>query len=167
MSQVVAATIAKKMMACAATLSNDAIASDLKMLGVRLKTDIEAAVMATPVKDQRRSLKDGGMSGFGNDKLQGYFRSPTGPELVMQPKGRQTGQFSILQSGRRAYKAGDRRSKGFTPKGRQKIGKISGNVGAQAGKGTWTDAERRMRQNAERDLRKVRTEKLLTAFTRG
>jgi len=156
------------MTACAATLSNDAIASDLKMLGVRLKADIEAAVMATPVKHQNRSLKDGGMSGFGNDKLQGYFRSPTGPELVMQPKGRQTGQFSILESGRRSYKAGGLRRRGMNrARTASKLSVVSGNVGAQAGKGTWTDAERRMRQNAERDLRKVRTEKLLTAFTKG
>lgn len=111
----------------------------LGRVGEQSEGDIDAAVRGT--------LGDQSMSGWKRgDPVQivGTHKVLSDIELYIGP-GRATGLMRVLQDGRGAYAAGDRRSTGsYTSKKtgvtRQKSRKVKRTTGATRGKGTWDDA---------------------------
>ena len=116
-------------------------------VGTQARADVDAAVKATPVK-AGRSLADQQMSGF---KAQG-IATPIdarydikGDSIRIYPQGNKAGRMSILESGTKAYAAGDQRlRKRYKSKktGEVKLRMQTVHRGrkAQPGKGTWTRA---------------------------
>jgi hypothetical protein len=164
----VAAIIQRKTAAVAKSLSPEGQRKVLTQVGVVVKEDVGRAVRQTPVKSPGRSLADQGMSGFGNVAIRGYFRWLDDGSIRVQPMGREYGQMSILESGRRSIAAGGfrrrrtrRRADGSVATGLSVVGQ---NVGAQAGKGTWTRAKRLMSESAPKVYNKAIRQGVTRAF---
>lgn len=92
-----------------------------------------------------------------------------GNTLTMKRKGKSAGPWRVAESGRKAYAAGDKRSRGFgkTRKDgtrREKFSTVKGTVGAAKGFGTWTKAENEMQRAALRTMPKLTRAAVTNAF---
>lgn len=145
-----------------AELSGKAAQARLVEVAKVAAADITAAVQATPAKDG--SLADASMSHWhrrgerpfslsGHYEISGDNVVEIGPAAEGAHWRRGAGPMRILESGRPAYKAGDRRSAGRyiskrTGEVTEKTRKVKRATGEMAGKGTWSDAERRFKAHA-------------------
>lgn len=136
----------------ARNLDGDAMTSMLDKVGMGLKEDIEDAV--------RGDIGDRSMSGWTRQSpfnLTGRYEStPTTLEIRPANDGAQwskgLGPMRVLENGRRAYAAGDMRSRGFGKARKdgtrkEKFSKVTRKSGATRGKSTWSDAEALMKAN--------------------
>lgn len=122
-------------------------------IGKQSNVLVDRAVQSTPVKTAGRSLSDQTMSGF---KAKGVA-TPIASRYAIDrqtmrvaPRGNAAGRMAILQSGRKAYVAGEQRvRKRYKSKktGEVKLrtSTVGRAVGAQPGKGTWTRASAEIR----------------------
>ena len=92
--------------------------------------------------------------------------------LTVEPKGVAKGPMRVLESGRNAYAAGDRRTSGFyvskkTGERRQKSRKVKRTTGATKGKGTWSDAAEAIAREAPGRINDQKVAAMARHFTRG
>lgn len=143
-------------------------------VGNQARADVDAAVKATPVKPGR-SLADQQMSGF---KAQG-IATPIyasyridGDLLRVLPEGNRAGRMSILESGTKAYSAGDQRMrKRYKSKktGEIKLRMVTVHRSkkAQAGKGTWSRAAAQITDTYMKVAEKTLQRLLFEAWGKG
>jgi len=125
-------------------MTGQAARDRLTKVGMAVKGEVADAV--------RADIGDTSMSGWprkGPVEITGRFEVLSATELSVQPVGKALGPMRVLESGRQAYQAGDRRRSGSyrskkTGDVRQKSRTVSRNTGATKGKGTWSDAVDRL-----------------------
>lgn len=117
-------------------------------VGKQANTLVDKAVRSTPVRTAGRSLSDQTMSGF---KAKGVA-TPIAARYAIDrntmritPRGNAAGRMAILESGRKAYVAGEQRvRKRYTSRKTGQVAlrmsTVGRAVGAQTGKQTWTRA---------------------------
>lgn len=141
--------------------------------GKKAKTRMEAygELLAPMVDDAvRADLGDLSMSHWrrGNPiPITGDY-SAGQDELAVTPSRRSVGLMRVLEDGRSAYAAGDKRASGrYTSKKtgdvRQKYRTVKRSTGATRGKGTWTDATRRLTDRARKVVPEVLIRDVLKA----
>lgn len=135
----------------------------LKAVGKELEPLIEDAV--------KSDIGDTSMSGWRHKapmNLTGYSAPSTSVQsgIFMAPSvkhavwNRGLGPMRVLQDGRQAYNAGDRRASGWRTKKKtgevvQKFRKVKRKVGATKGKQTWTHAVDRMSKDIGKRVNRV------------
>lgn len=141
--------LARKIRAYEHLLSPEMVEKMLGRVGQQLKPEVQAGVARTQVKTPGRSLRDGSMSGWGKRDgtpfvLTGMYEQPTWHEVEILPIRKATGPIRVLEAGRKAYRVGNQRRKGTYKSKKtglvtERFRKVRRNVGAQDGKGTWSD----------------------------
>lgn len=107
----------------------------------------------------QNDLGDMSMSGWQRGKpfdITSAYEFPVARTVEIAPARRNRGPMRVLEDGRQAYNAGDRRKSGTRTRKKDgvtvdKYRRVKRNVGATKGKGTWSDATELM----ERELPKV------------
>lgn len=93
-------------------------------------------------------LGDTSMSGWRRGKpfdVLGRYEIKSDSEFEITPQRKGYGPMRVLEQGRQAYSAGDKRRKGSYKSKKtglvtERFGAVKRNVGATRGKGTWSDA---------------------------
>lgn len=167
-----AAQVARKVDRMQRQLDGRAMAEQVKELGNEARRDALAAARQTRVKSPGRTLTDLSMSGWhrGNPVVlatRQTLRDDQGRRVVstLVTPDRTAGLWRVLQDGRaaaRKFQAGDgafsedgRSREGFRRAGSRKDGstkwrRLTRNVGAMEGKGTWDAAVRSMLDGSQR-----------------
>lgn len=139
---------------------------------------IAEQVAAESVGDVARAVRgdigDTSMSGWrrGNPvEIVGAVEHPNAG-IAIVPKGQAKGPMRVLESGRNAYAAGDRRNSGtYTSKKtgitRQKTRKVKRSVTAHGGKGTWSDAKALIEANLAKRSQAALHRVMARIFTKG
>lgn len=135
--------LAYKLQAVQREFDGPAYQARLLEVARKLAPDVEPAVRRTPA--QRGSLADASMSRWmrGNPVvIRGEARIGV-DGVEVKPVNKAAGPMRVLQDGRSAYTAGDRRNSGtYTSKKtgltKQKTRKVKRTTGAAGGKGTWS-----------------------------
>lgn len=117
----------------------------------------------------KEDAKDAVRNDIGDQSMSGWPRSnplhpqaewkPDGDGIVVRPTGRTRGPWRVLEDGRKAYRAGQFRSRGVRQlKGGAvtRLALVSGTVGATQGKDTWTDATVLMSKDAPKKITKAK-----------
>lgn len=137
-------------------LSGEAQRKRLKATGDEVAKELAKAVASTPVKSG--TLRDLSLSAHGRPSLKtGWHKVDIEAKAVVAdssfdvvPKNlRAYGPLRVLNDGRNAYRAGDKRVAGqrFSKKEGRLVDKrrtVKRSLGAYEGKGTWTRARRQM-----------------------
>lgn len=152
-------TLHRKVSQLEREMSGQASKERLERVAGLTKRDVDEAV--------RGDLGDLSMSGWrrGNPfPIQGRYDITSDHEFEVNPQRRARGPMRVLQEGRKAYTAGDRRQSGtYTSKKtgltRARTRTVKRNVGATQGKDTWSDAVRLMEERVpgrvDRELQKA------------
>jgi hypothetical protein len=123
------------------------------IVGAQAKEDAKTAVA--------RDIGDHSMSGWPRAKpldLAAEWKS-LDDGIIVRPTGRTRGPWRVMEDGRKAYRAGQFRSRG------SRVGKggaytrlalVSGTVGATQGKSTWSDATDIIAKDAAKKITKAK-----------
>jgi hypothetical protein len=148
----------------------DRLAHDFGKIGERVAKDSVGDVGDAV----RGSIGDTSMSGWmrGNPVEIVGRAVKVSEGYAVEPAGKAKGPMRVLQSGRNAYAAGDRRNSGtYTSKKtgeiRQKTRKVKRATGAHGGKGTWDQAERLIQTNLPARASKALHEIMAKTFRGG
>ena len=161
------ASLSKKLNGFAAELDGSAAKARLQRVALETKVDVDDAV--------RADLGDLSMSGWRRRSpfdVRGRYELLTDQEFEIQPQRKAIGPMRVLEQGRTAYNAGDQRRKGsYTSKKTgattDRFRKVKRNVGATAGKGTWTDAVRLMEARVPARIHREVVKALSRHFRKG
>lgn len=139
----------------------------LVKLGMESKGDVADAV--------RADLGDLSMSNWRRKKpldVVGRYDVEGDQAVVISPAYQSRGPMRVLESGRQSYQAGSRRQSGTYKRERTgdvriKYRTVNRNVGASAGKGTWTDATEIMQRKMPRRYEALFARDLGRIFAKG
>lgn len=131
---------AKKIERVADELNGSAAESRLTKVALQTKPDVAEAV--------KGDLGDTSMSGWRRGKpfdVLGRYEIKSDTEFEITPQRKGYGPMRVLEQGRQAYSAGDKRRKGSYKSKKtglvtERFRAVKRNVGATRGKGTWSDA---------------------------
>jgi hypothetical protein len=131
---------AKKIERIADELNGSAAESRLTKVALQTKPDVADAV--------KGDLGDTSMSGWRRGKpfdVLGRYEIKSDSEFEITPQRKGYGPMRVLEQGRQAYSAGDKRRKGTYKSKKtglvtERFRAVKRNVGATQGKGTWSDA---------------------------
>jgi hypothetical protein len=131
---------AKKIERVADELNGEAARERLTRVAVKTKPDVAEAV--------KGDLGDTSMSGWRRGKpfdIGGRYEIKSDTEFEITPQRKGYGPMRVLEQGRQAYSAGDKRRKGSYKSKKtglvtERFRAVKRNVGATQGKGTWSDA---------------------------
>lgn len=131
---------AKKIERVADELNGSAAESRLTKVALQTKPDVADAV--------KSDLGDTSMSGWSRGKpfeILGRYEIKSDTEFEIAPQRKGYGPMRVLEQGRQAYSAGDKRRKGTYKSKKtglvtERFRAVKRNVGATRGKGTWSDA---------------------------
>jgi hypothetical protein len=131
---------AKKIERVAGELNGSAAESRLKKVALQTKPDVAEAV--------KGDLGDTSMSGWRRGKpfdVLGRYEIKSDSEFEITPQRKGYGPMRVLEQGRQAYSAGDKRRKGSYKSKKtglvtERFRAVKRNIGATRGKGTWSDA---------------------------
>jgi hypothetical protein len=123
------------------------------IVGEQAKEDARRAV--------RNDIGDQSMSGWWPTKPiePGARWKSQGDAILVTPQGRDRGPWRVLEDGRKAYRAGQFRSRGVRKlKGGAvtRLALVAGTVGATKGKDTWTDATNLIAKDAPKKIAKAK-----------
>jgi hypothetical protein len=131
---------AKKIERVTDELNGSAAKARLEKVALQTKADVGEAV--------RGDLGDLSMSGWRRGKpfdITGRYKIKSDIEFEITPQDKGYGPMRVLEQGRQAYSAGDKRRKGTYKSKKtglvtERFRTVKRNVGATRGKGTWSDA---------------------------
>ena len=130
----------KKTVRIADELNGEAARKRLTKVAMETKSDVAEAV--------KGDLGDTSMSGWRRGKpfdVLGRYEIKSDTEFEITPQRKSYGPMRVLEQGRQAYSAGDKRRKGSYKSKKtglvtERFRAVKRNVGATRGKGTWSDA---------------------------
>lgn len=130
----------KKTVRIADELNGEAARKRLTKVAMETKSDVAEAV--------KGDLGDTSMSGWRRGKpfdVLGRYEIKSDTEFEITPQRKGYGPMRVLEQGRQAYSAGDKRRKGSYKSKKtglvtERFRAVKRNVGATRGKGTWSDA---------------------------
>ena len=146
--------LAKKFDQVAAEFDGRQLRKSLEVIGKETKADIAEAVAGDIGSDHA-------MRGWRRDKpfeVLGRYDIVSDHEIEMTPTRKGRGPMRVLQEGRTAYNAGDKRRKGsYTSKKTglktDRFRKVKRNIGATKPKDTWSDASEIMERRVHIRIR--------------
>lgn len=147
--------LAKKVDAVAAEFDGRQLRKSMEIVGKDTTGDINQAVHGT--------LGDNSMSGWRRKKpipISGAYKVASDHEIDMTPTRMSVGPMRVLEDGRQAYQAGDKRRKGTYKSKKtglvtERFRTVKRSGGATRGKGTWSDASELMAENVPGRIHRV------------
>lgn len=168
-----AADLALQMQRVGNTFSQAEVDKRLTTLGMKLKPiglEVATSILGADAGFTGGPQRGSGWHSKGGGAIPLKIAFKVKPyQLVMMRDGKSVGPWRVAESGRKAYKAGDQRSRGFRTRKKtgerfERFATVKGTVGATKGFGAWTKAEAQMEREAKKTMANLTRAAVIKAF---